>query len=202
MRCPGRATSRNSYLGIGRETPPAGRLSCGNEPRGKSGSSGDHGGLGLGSPLCHRKQDPSFYTLQADTPYSFMSRLPGAYHALLKRDRLRICLLCASMTVNSVRVSMVSYLFRNVRCPALGLANRKSSVRRAQYRLQSDLGAFAPAAPGKFCPVSSHCWLAIVTQAPFQVSFHQRGLLWSPHLKRPPLRLCPIPVLFRYLPII
>lgn len=80
---------------------------------------------------------------------------------------------------------MVSYLFRNVRCPALGLANRKSSVRRAQYRLQSDLGAFAPAALGKFCPVSSHCWLAIVTQAPFQVSFHQRGLLWSPHLKRP-----------------
>lgn len=36
LHCPGHATSRNSCLGIGREMPPAGHLSCGSKPRGKS----------------------------------------------------------------------------------------------------------------------------------------------------------------------
>lgn len=43
LRCPGRVTSGNSYLGTGREMPPAGHLSCGNKPRGRSESSRDRG---------------------------------------------------------------------------------------------------------------------------------------------------------------
>lgn len=43
LHCPGRVTSGNSYLGIGREMPPAGHSSCGNKPRGRSGSFRDRG---------------------------------------------------------------------------------------------------------------------------------------------------------------
>lgn len=56
LHCPGHETSGNSYLGIGRGKPPAGHLSCGNKQKRKSGSSVDHGVLGLASLLSPRKQ--------------------------------------------------------------------------------------------------------------------------------------------------
>ena len=77
LHCPGHATSRNSCLGIGREMPRAGHLSCGGKPRGKSEPSGDCGHLWLA---------PFFVTATTSPP------------SLIPRRCMRHLLSCTSIT--------------------------------------------------------------------------------------------------------
>lgn len=130
MHCPGRGTSRNSYLGIGRETPPTGHLSCGNKPRGESGqrpwvlssskkpSFTDYVSL-LEAPsliTCTRVDKASSLNCR------FYVTVTDSYHTMLKGA---VCAFLSSIlqyTGDSLRASGVLYMFGNLQCTALGLA--------------------------------------------------------------------------------
>lgn len=134
MHCPGRVTSRNSYLGSGRETPPAGHWSCGNKPRRKSGCLETTQMLSPCSLLSHGSQVVPLGVFLLESPFLI------AIHRLQWPLFFLCCycwphskgLLADSFLTRTPRqgpvlgASEASCMCWSLQWPAMGLANRSN----------------------------------------------------------------------------
>lgn len=143
LHCPGRVTSRNSYLGIGREMPPVGHLSCKQTKRKVRIHQRPRGIESWLHSLSWKTASSSFHTTPAEKAVFFdeSPSLTSPHHT--------VCSLLCELLGDKHNI-----LFWNLRCPALGLTNSKSSL-RSSMQIHSHSRAFALAERGKSCPVSS-----------------------------------------------